>query len=103
MSSDRERERAAILARRKYFVATALAGIAVGGGACEPPRPCLQVPMAAPRDAEASPSPTDAASPAPSETVESPPQPCLEIAVPRPPPDAEAQPAPCLKMPPYRR
>lgn len=46
MTDERERDRQAILARRRYFVASALASIAAAG--CDKaPQPCLEPPLIA--------------------------------------------------------
>jgi hypothetical protein len=97
-------DRAAVLARRKYFIASALAGIATV--ACDRPAVCLDV-VAAPtgsttpttESASATPSTsTDAPKPphtADAEEVDAaPPMPCLEIA-PQPPPST--MPRVCLR------
>lgn len=94
-------DRAAILARRKRFIAMALTGLTATAGACGDkgamPQPCLDVaaPEPAPRVDVGAPQPV--------------PQPCLEVAVPEP--DSESasdgaeptrvpkpQPQPCLNV-----
>jgi hypothetical protein len=100
-------DRAAILARRKRFIAIALSGLATGAG-CAQPQPCLDV--ASPREGEprtdppaATPSepktdPATATPTAPATTpppTEPAPEPCLKVA---PPPQPEPKPMPCLNV-----
>lgn len=94
-----ERDREAILARRRFLVASALASVVAAGCDKVLPQPCLEPPLAT----------GDAATPTPclSKPV---PQPCLEVAPPpesgdagsdfaQPPPDAEAdKPRVCLRV-----
>ncbi|MFO0567241.1 MAG: hypothetical protein U0263_16405 [Polyangiaceae bacterium] len=103
-----DRDRETVLARRKFFVASALAGVVAAG--CERPGPfvCLE-PAAPPPTPDGGPSEAGG-------SVEPPPQVCLEYAPPlredaaapapsestgsvAPPPDA-APPEPCLRVAP---
>ena len=88
---DEDPDRAAILARRRRFVAIALSGLAAGTGCTPKPEPCLSV---APLD-----DPSSGGRP------ETPPEPmpCLKVAPPEPEPQpepqqAETKPEPCLKV-----
>lgn len=103
---DEDPDRAAILARRRRFIAIALSGLTVGATGCpEPaqpatppdsgtapgdarPEPCLKV--AAPPES----TPTD---PPPPKDPE--PTPCLKVAAP-PEPEPAPEPTPCLKVAP---
>jgi hypothetical protein len=106
---DEDPDRAAILARRRRFIAVALSGLAVGAGC---PQPCLS--MSPPQDAD-KPQPDEPAgkpeaclkvappaepNPTPVEPVPPPteptPQPCLKVAA----PPTEPEPAPCLRVAP---
>lgn len=93
------RDREAILARRRFFVASALAGVVAAG--CDKPEPqvCLKV----------APVPVDDGGPSPqpclseARPLDAEPMPCLEVA--RPEPDAgdpssviEPEPRVCLKV-----
>jgi hypothetical protein len=88
---DEDPDRAAILARRRRFVAIALSGLAAGTGCTPKPEPCLSV---APLD-----DPSSGGKPeAPPE-----PMPCLKVAPPEPDPvpeQAPVEPEPCLKVKP---
>ena len=95
-------DRAAVLARRKYFIASALAGIATV--ACDRPAVCLDV-VAAPTGsttptAESTTAASSTDTPKPTHTADpeevdaAPPMPCLEIA-PTPPPST--MPRVCLR------
>ncbi len=86
---DEDPDRAAILARRRRFVAIALSGLAAGTGCTPKPEPCLSV---APLD-----DPSGGTKPeAPAEPE---PMPCLKVAPPEPEPQqAEPEPQPCLKV-----
>ena len=112
MSPSDKSDRDAVLARRRLFVASAMASIAVTQTRCDNPfRPCLSpavradaepmVCLSAPPDFDASVSITrDAGSDAEGATE---PQPCLSVA--QPPPDAGRDaavkpPMPCLSPPP---
>jgi hypothetical protein len=89
--ADRKDDRQAILARRRFFVASALAGLA--SAQCDNPfRPCLEVasPPGRPDAAVAPPAATTAAG----AQDAAPPQPCLEIAPTPPDASAIAPPAP---------
>jgi hypothetical protein len=104
-TSDDDFDRDAILARRAMFVATALAGLALGEG-CERPVPCLSPPplpqpppVTGVVDAGA-PNVVDVTFP-----PMPPPMPCLSIAVPEPDVDAgfaPPAPMPCLSIAPPR-
>ena len=115
---DRDRER--ILARRKFFIASAVAGMTMSS--CDkaqpclnvaapvqdsgsPPRPCLKVaPQATAVQDAGAPSPAPAASSAaPAPTAErdakappAPPRPCLKVAPQKPKDDDK--PRPCLRV-----
>ena len=103
----RDDDRRAILARRRFFVASALAGLA--SAQCDNPfRPCLEV--APLPHSEAGSAPQSATAP-PRADAEAPPQPCLEVmptpesdaAAPATPPPAAApvdtqHPTVCLKV-----
>lgn len=92
------RDRDAILARRRFFVASAMAGVVVTACDRVGPQVCL----------EQAPLPTDAGGSSVSPEAESPPRPCLEIAEPAREEDAGAArvedagqkaPQPCLSVP----
>ncbi len=83
-----ERDRQSILARRRFFVASALAGIAAAGCDNKAAQPCLKV--ASPPVADAAPASPPTATAPESEGDAGAPQPCLS---PLPPPttDSDAQ------------
>jgi hypothetical protein len=97
-------DRRAILARRKFFVASAMAGIAVSGCKSEP-QVCLKVatPPGPSAQPTAGPGPTTSED---ASTIE--PQVCLEVAAPDVPRETDAgpdeppppEPRPCLKIAP---
>lgn len=116
---DAAEDRRAILARRAVFMASALAGLALGEGCSRPapqpclsaipnrpetpPEPCLSIPV--PRPDAGQPleivAPADAGAPLP--PVDPPPVPCLSVAVPDPTNPPWPRPQPCLSPPPVRR
>jgi len=77
-----KRERELILARRRFFVASALAGVV---SACEQPaaQPCLNVAIPL-RDAGARPTPVPSTSDSAMVAPPPPPEVCLEVAQPPP-------------------
>ena len=111
-----EKDRAAILARRKHFIALALSGLASAGVACDSntstpnssgstpgpssaPEPCLEI-APAPREEEEGEQGDEAGA---GGSDDPPPQACLKIAEPEPPaPDEpdETEPKVCLKIAP---
>ncbi|MBX3127777.1 MAG: hypothetical protein KF718_13720 [Polyangiaceae bacterium] len=110
MSDERERDRQAILARRRYFVASALASIAAAG--CDKaPQPCLEPPLIASGTTSAEPphSPFTPCLEPPS--IEQPPATADAAAASadagRPkaivPPPAPTRPMVCLRPPPVKK
>lgn len=106
VARDEDPDRAAILARRRRFVAIALSGLAAGTGCTPKPEPCLKV---APPDDSSSGRPDPGPTSGQPEAAPVEPQPCLKIAPPsEPPPEVpaepeptpEAEPQPCLKVAP---
>lgn len=98
---DDDPDRAAILARRKRFVALALTGLTTGAAACAP-QACLRVADPEPRPPDEQPNqpvPADEQPPSP-EAPQPAPQPCLKVAAPQPDPQPAPQPEPqaCLKV-----
>jgi len=106
-------DRAAILARRRRFIALALSGLA-GTAACDrdgrptsQPQPCLKTaaPTDTPGPTDATPTDTTPTNTTPTDTTptdttpEPPPQPCLEVATPQPCLEV-APPQACLKVAP---
>jgi len=90
--ADRDRDRSQILARRRLFVASALAGVVVAGCDQIAPKPCLEPP---PVDAGATPpTPCLAQQLADAEPA---PRPCLEP-MPRPTTGEEPGPKVCLRV-----
>lgn len=82
--------RALILARRQFFIASALAGVAIAG--CDGPQPCLDVAPVDPPTPDPAPPTSSAASSAakPEPSVVPQPAVCLEMA---PVPERTAQPS----------
>jgi hypothetical protein len=90
---DEDPDRAAILARRRRFVAVALSGLAVGAGC---PQPCLSVAPPPESDRPPAPPPDDGIKPeVPPSEPQPEPTPCLKVLPPK-----EPEPTPCLKVAP---
>jgi hypothetical protein len=91
---DADRDRAQILARRRRFVASALAGVVVAGCDQCVPKPCLEPPAI---DAASAPLTPCLSKMMPADGGESAPRPCLE---PMPAPTTSDAPAPktCLSV-----
>jgi hypothetical protein len=92
-------DRAAILARRKQFIALALSGLTTTA-ACDKEAPSKGGKSSAGEQADTSkPQPCLTAQPEPP-PPEPPPQPCLKVPPqPEPPPEPEIPPQPCLSFP----